>query len=104
MTPKKAYQVLRAHQEWRRIGDAMPPDPCDLDQAIDTALPVLKIAVDRPNGNACVASMKDLKKAASALGKKGGLARGPTKARTREQARKAGLASAESRRLRSQGK
>ena len=79
-------------------------DPVLLGQAIEVACEVLKRSVDKPNGNGCVADMKDLKKAAAALGKKGGLKRGPTKARTTEQARKAGLASAAARKLRSQAK
>jgi len=104
MSPKKAYQVLRDHQEWRRGGDGLASEPITLGQAIDAALSVLKIAIDNPNGSACVASMKDLKKAASTLGRKGGKTTGQTKARTPEQARKAGLASAEARKLRRQGK
>lgn len=70
MKPKDALTILTAHQEWRRGGDGPQADPAEIGLAID---------------------------AASALGKKGGLKRGPTKARTSEQARKAGLASAAAR-------
>jgi len=97
MTTKQALVILSAHQEWLRGGNGPATDPVSIGMAIDVALDLLKKEVDRRGASGCVGYMKDLKRAAAALGKKGGLKRGPTKARTTEQARKAGLASAAAR-------
>ncbi len=97
MKTKEALTVLTSYQEWRRGQDRLQINPFDVGRAIDVALVALRKEVDNCDTNGCVGCMRDLKKAAAALGKKGGLKRGPTKARTPEQARKAGLASAAAR-------
>jgi hypothetical protein len=99
MTTQTALDVLLTYAEWRRHRGCLPWDLCVV-EALDVAIAVLKKDVDIRNAIACIDSVNDLKKAAAALGKKGGLKRGPTKARTVEQARKAGLASAAARKTR----
>lgn len=99
MKNTEALEVLVTYAEWCRHRGRLPWDLCVV-EALDVAIAVLKKTVDNPNGNGCVGDMTDVKKAAAVLGKKGGLTTGPTKARTPEQARRAGLASAAARKLR----
>lgn len=45
---QKAIEVLQQYNAWRKYGEADKPDPRDVDEALDTAITMLKSLIYKP--------------------------------------------------------